>query len=438
MVYRFIARLGWIAVLLLCVIPIALWTFQQPLSERFATTYIALGSIGKLAGILAIVLFCINVILTTRLKPIELLFGGLNKMYIAHHLTGGIALCIILIHPLAFSFQKVTYSLHTAATFLLPNIQDIPTALGILGLWLFIALMVITFFFSLPYKVWLLTHKFLGVVLLLIGLHVILISSDTTNNPLLKGFLLVLLGAAGISFIYRTLLPRILVRRYKYVITKVTQPASAVVRIYMEPRNKQTSFKSGQFIFVSFLGEGFSHEWHPFSISSNSTDSQISITVKSLGKYTDTLVKLAPGMIGMEVGVEGAYGRFSFRNFKAKRQIWVAGGIGITPFLGMIKDISQDYKVDLYYSVKTDAEMIDGQEIQQLAAVNSNSFRFIPFVTDKSGFLTAKTIQQSSSDLKEAEILLCGPPPMMHALRDQFKEIGVKNWAVHSEEFAMS
>lgn len=437
MTYNTKARIGWLIIIILTVIPLLLWLLGSSLSVRFGSIYLALGSIGKISGIIAVVLFCANIFLTTRLSFIEDLFGGLNKVYIAHHLTGGIALCIALLHPIALSIQRASISLREGALLLLPRLDELAIALGIIALWIFIGLMIITFYLSLPYRVWLITHKFLGLVLLLMLLHVVLISSDVSNRPFLRTYLIVLMIIALIAYVYRTLLPRFFVRRYSYVITQTDTITSGVVRIYMKPLAQSVSFKPGQFIFMRINTNGVPREWHPFSISSHTLDNQLAVTVKSLGHYTDMLVKSAPQLVNSHVDVEGAYGRFNFRNFKAKKQVWIAGGIGITPFLPMIKDVTPDYKVDLYYCVKTEPEMIDVQQINQMALQSKGSFRFIPYIADKNGLITADTIVKESGDVKAAEILLCGPTAMINALKGQLKNQGISKRRIHSEEFTI-
>jgi len=436
--YETISRLGWPLLIILSAIPIGMWVFMIPLDVRFGTVYSALGSLGKLVGIAAVVCYSFNLILTTRLGFLESLFGGLNKMFIAHHVIGGLALCFALAHSLFLTLRLTTVSFKDAALLNIPGTTDLSTTFGVIGLWGLIVLMVLTLYIRLPYATWLATHKFLGLVFLFIALHVILVSSDTSNNIALKVYLLLLIGLAMASFVYRTLLPRFFSRRYKYRIDTVQTVASGVIRITMSPLTKRLDFTSGQFIFISFLTAGFSHEWHPFSISSNSKSEGLSITVKNLGQYTSTLTKIAPGLVGQEVMLEGAYGKFYFRNFHAKRQVWVAGGIGVTPFLSMIPDITPDHKVDLYYSVKTEAEVIDLAVLLEQAAASQDAFRVIFFVTDRDGFLTAERIQQISGGFANTEVLLCGPPPMMRALKGQFKTLGVENKLLHSEEFALT
>jgi predicted ferric reductase len=435
---RYISRLGWPLILLLIAIPIVIWFCMMPLSDRFSNPYLTLTSIGRWSGIFAAVLFCYNILLSSRLRILEQLFGGLNKMYIAHHLIGGIAICVILVHPLMFSLRATMVSLHDAANQLIPFVTTLSNTFGILALWLFIVLIGLTFYIKLPYKIWLFTHKFMGLVLIGIILHVILGSPDVTANVYLRDYMWGLFIVTSLAFLYRSIFPGLLIRRYKYVIQSVTQPAKGVVRITMMPKRRRLEFVSGQFIFVSFRTEGFSHEFHPFSISSNSAEEGLSITVKALGKYTGTLAKLAPGMAGMDVWIEGAYGKFSFRNFTASRQIWVAGGIGITPFLSMAPDVKAGYQVDLYYSVKSFDEMIDWPHLDQLAHQSEGAVRVIPFITDRDGFLSGKRIAEISGDLSKADVLMCGPPPMMHALTDQLKSLGVAKKHIHSEEFSMS
>jgi predicted ferric reductase len=433
-----ISRFGWPIVIILSTIPIIMWLFMMPLNNRIGSSYILLSSLGRITGLASIVLFAFNIILTTRLPVLENIFGGLNKMFIAHHILGGTALILALIHTMAVTVRLTSVSFRDAALIGIPFTNGWPMTFGVLGLWGFVVLMILTFYISLPYRTWLFTHKFLGSVFLLIALHTILISSDTTANPYLKWYLIVLMVITGIAYVYRTLLPRFFIRRYKYEVVNVESVTKGVVRITMLPQGKRMDFKAGQFIFVSFRIKGLSSEWHPFSISSNTLNDGLCITVKNLGNYTDNVLKHSMGLYGGEVWIEGAYGRFNFRNFHAKRQIWVAGGIGITPFLSMVPEVRPDYKVDLYYSVKTQAELIDLPTMAQWAQASNHSLRIIPFISERDGKITAERIQQISGDLSSCEVLLCGPPAMMHSIKDQLTKVGVKKSLIHAEEFALT
>lgn len=432
-----ISKSGWLLLTILVVVPFALWATTQPLSERFSTVYLSLTSVGRLVGIASMVLFSLNIILTARLKIVETLFGGLNKVYMAHHVIGGLALLVILLHPLVLAMRTMTVSPRDAALELLPLASDTMTTIGILSLWLFIALMVLTLYVKLPYKTWLLTHKFMGLVMLGIIVHIVLGANDINADIRLQVYSWWLMGLAVLAYLYRTILPRVLVRRYGYTVVAANVLPGGVVRFVMMPQKKAIRFQPGQFVFVSFLADGISREYHPFSISSNARTEGLTITVKALGEYTSRLVELAPSMVGFTAKVEGAYGRFNFENFPGKRQVWVGGGIGITPFLGMVSDVQAPYQVDLYYAVKSAGEIIDSEYLQQVIAASGGSLRVIPYVADTYGLLTGEKIQEYSGALGDVEVLLCGPPPMMHALKGQLTSLGVRASRIHSEEFAI-
>jgi len=242
------------------------------------------------------------------------------------------------------------------------------------------------------------------------------------------------------AYVYRTLLPNVFVRRYAYTIQSVEPKGEGVVQLNLVPEKRALNFKAGQFIFVSFHQEGLPTEWHPFTISSAPGVGELSITVKSLGGYTKALGALSSVMRTQRVMVEGAYGRFSYRNFANTNQIWIAGGIGVTPFLSMAHALGDGpYNIDLYYSVKSDAELIDVAQLQGLQSLEAGKiFRVIPFVAERQGFLTAKYMEKVTGPLRDRDILLCGPPPMMQALKGQLRAAGVKPGSIHSEEFSMS
>lgn len=453
--------LGWGVTILLCVIPVVLWLQIHPLNTISGFPGIML-SIGRVTALVGMVMYALNLVYSTRLRFLELFFGGLNRVYIAHHLLGGLALVFLSLHPLFLSLRFVQVSVLQSALLLLPNgltpftalfntssdlhnivLQQWATFFGIVAFWGMVVLLLVTFFIKLPYRIWLFTHKFLGAAFFIAGLHILFINSDTTSHPVLKYYMLTITAIGIAAFVYRTLLGRILVRHYQYHVDDVRVEGGNVTQILMSPLTAyQMSYKPGQFVFIRFVNaeaSGISKEWHPFSISSSPKDQRLRLSVKALGDYTGNLVNIRPGTIA---DIEGAYGRFTYTNFKNKNQIWVAGGIGITPFISMAKDLSPEkgYKIDLYYSVKTAAEIIDWQALGEVANNMQGNFRVIPFVSDQqnNGFLSVDFIEKYSAGVTGKDVFICGPPGMMKAMRSQFKAKGIAGANIHTEEFAMS
>jgi ferredoxin-NADP reductase len=95
-------------------------------------------------------------------------------------------------------------------------------------------------------------------------------------------------------------------------------------------------------------------------------------------------------------------------------------------------------KVDLVYSVVNKSELLDQVAVADYLPKTYPSFRYFPYVAnEQDGFLTATKIKDMCDGVEGKEIFLCGPPPMMKALRTQLRELGVPNHRIHSEEFSM-
>lgn len=454
--FRLEHLLGWGITIVLCLVPVVLWEQIHPLSTIHGFVSIML-NLGRVTGLVGMVMYALNLIYTTRLRFLELLFGGLNRVYIAHHLLGGLALIFLSFHPLFLALRYVSSSLKQAALLLLPTgltplnalfdrhslyhagvLEQWAIFLGIIAFWGMVGLLLVTFFVKLPYRIWLFIHKFLGVAFFIGGLHVLFITSDTSTHAGMKYYMLSVTAMGIIAYVYRTLIGRIFIRHFRYTVDNIKIVGGNVTQLTMSPLAEKMMYKPGQFIFIRFrhTGTKLSKEWHPFSISSGLSDGRLQVSVKGLGDYTNSLTQIKPGA---EADIEGAYGRFSYNNVKNLNQIWVAGGIGITPFLSMARSLPEKgYHIDLYYSVKTTSELINWEDIYNIAMSKNGNFRVIPYIGDQQkAYLGADFIEQNSGGLKGKDIFICGPPPMMQSMRKQFKQKGVPGTSLHTEEFSM-
>lgn len=429
-----LSAVGWAVIILLCIIPVLLWSFAIPISERFADSTTALLSLGQVFGLVGLVSFALSLILSARVKVFEPLFGGMNRAYVAHHILGGVSFTLLLMHPVFLAAVYIRNSWHSAALFLLPG-ADWTINLGIASLLSLMALLIVTYYLDLPYELWRYTHKFLGAVFFLGGLHSFFVSSDITWYMPIRYyvFAIAILGIAAYS--YRTLFWGLFVPKYTYKVSKVIHVTSDLIELLMQPVGKRLlDFIPGQFVFVTFVGKGIDGETHPFSISTPPMKEGFRLTIKTLGDYTAWLSNIP---VGTKVLVEGPYGRFSYAYEKNRSDIWIGGGIGITPFVSMAYSIDPgECKADVYYMTTTEAEAVYLPALTSLAAHNPD-LKVIPWYSKVRGRLTANAIAETSGDLSAKDVFICGPPLMMHALTDQLIKMGVNRYRIHTEEFGM-
>lgn len=232
------------------------------------------------------------------------------------------------------------------------------------------------------------------------------------------------------------------------VIQSLTPTAVEVV-LARENQDCFWNFQPGQYATVSFPAHPHLHGERSFSIASAPTDrATLRFGIRLGGRYTQALQTLQPGDPAV---VNGPFGRFTFDEERDRSAVFIAGGIGVTPFLSMIRSASDRglaNELTLIYSVRSlaDAPFLD--ELLQLERLNPR-FRLVCAVSD--GQITRQTNARFFPGRITAEILdaavagqswarsyfLCGPPAFMNAMLGALKSRGIRRAAVKSERFSV-
>ncbi len=416
-------------IIVLSIIPVVIWSFMMPLSLRFADINSITTSVGQILGLIGMTLFSINLILAGRFKFLDRYFKGLDKVYVNHSKIGSISFSFLLFHPLFLVVKYILISTSTAALFFVP-FTDMPITWGIISLSLMIILISTTFYIKLKYNIWKISHKGMTIAFIFAIIHTLMISSDVSRNHFLA-FYILSLAIIGLLVSIRQVFLSNFKKKLNFRVKNVKQLNQDIVEIEMEPLGKVLSFIPGQFAFFSFISSNVSSESHPFSISSSSKDNNLKITVKNLGDYTSLLKNLKEGD---SVIVDGPYGNFSYKNILNKNQIWVAGGIGVTPFFSMANDLDDSYNINFYYTVKDTIEAVYVKEFNEISQKNFN-FKFKLWSTKDNGYINGESIVNLSNGLKDKDIFFCGPPVLMESLKEQFVLLGVDVKKIHYENF---
>ena len=430
-------RLGEFFVWMIVLVPVVLWLVGGPdlaTGRRWGDARAAL-ALGQVAGLTGISALSVSFVLSARLRGLEGYFGGLDGMYRVHHRLGLTAFGLLLLHPAALALRFVP-DLSRAAGVLLPGHARWAVDLGIYALWGMILLLVLTLTSWVPYDKWKLSHKALGLVLLGGALHMWFLEGTrglpvaVDGNAGLWAYVSGLVGLGLGGAVYKTLVHP-LRPKPRYTVSGVERLNDDVMEVTLTPGDGSIDFVPGQFVFVTIHGDGLTHESHPYTLCGPADADTLTITVKALGDYTTRLYeRLEPGM---EATLDGPYGRFDYRD-GGDRQIWIAGGVGVAPFLSWARNLAHAPTaapdIDFYYCVHDRTDAVYRDDFKRLSRqLPSVDVALVCSVED--GHLHARDL----GDVTDTDVFLCGPRRLRQDLRRQLRRRGVPNRRIHFEDF---
>ncbi len=414
---------GTLVTSLFLALPLFLWLIAEP-------PVASISYLGKILGVFGFTAFTLALLLAIRIPAQEKIFGDLGASYQFHQTIGTLALMALVLHPIFLAWQYIELSFASAATFLLP-VGDLAKNLGVFGLIIMTICIICTYYVRLPYHIWKKVHQYLAVAFVLSALHSVLIPGSIQLMPVLKLLFIIFLGLGVFAIVYRVLFKTIFVHRTPYVVTSVNVVNEKFVDVTLAPKDRGFDLKPGQFAYVTYMSNGVKAEEHPFSIAGSGPNGSIRFVTKNLGDFTNTLHNL---VVGDEAMVEGPYGNFTYGT-GGKTQCWIAGGIGITPFLAFAESLPTDYTATLYYAISDDTENAVADDLADIAKRKSN-ISIVVWNSKEKGFLTAAAAL-SGLDPAKTDIFLCGPGGMVKAIRDQLFVLNVPHHHIHQEKFTM-
>ena len=419
---------GNVVVVALVVVNLLLWLIFGPHNDGSRPNFNR-QLMAEIIASTAVVLLACALFLSTRLRFLEPYFGGLDQMYQSHKKAAMLAIFLLIFHFFAVPLN---------ASQIKPG-----TPLGMIAFLGLLALVLLTIapripligrFTQFAYHKWRRSHSLIGIFFIIGFAHAMLVDPLVRKTTVPLFYLLIFFFVGAASYLYSVFIAEAVRKTYPYAAEGIRKLNGTTIEVALKPRRAKLPFTAGQFAFVRFERDPVLSEAHPFTISSAPQEHDLRLSIKASGDWTQYLVEhLKPGM---QARVDGPYGRF---NYKAggKRQIWIAGGIGLTPFLSWIRDFNGQlagYEVDFYHCMRVPEDGLFLEEVEQAAAQHAK-FRPHIFYSNRDGHLSAENVVASSGPITGKEIYMCGPITMMNALQKGFIRLGVPARQLHFEEF---
>ncbi|WP_204113318.1 ferric reductase-like transmembrane domain-containing protein [Shimia biformata] len=401
------------------------------------------------SGVLAMGCFSVAMFLSIRPRWPEKPLGGLDKMYRLHKWLGIGAAVVAISHWLWVEAPKWAVQagwlsrpqrgprapIENGLESALREYRHLAEGIGEWAFYIALLLVAAALIHRIPYGVFRKLHKLFPLAYLALVFHtVVLTEFDYWTTPL--GLVLAVLLATGSYAAFVSLLGRIGAGRMApSTLTEVEHfPGVRSARVTGIIGDGWRGHEPGQFAFVtSDRHEGA----HPYTIASawDPDMREITFVTKALGDHTSQVLKIVkPGMTGT---IEGPYGCFTFDDDKPV-QIWIGGGIGITPFIARMHHRIQKgdtHDVHLFHSTADvdETALAHLRELAEEAGVNLHIL-----IAARDGHLTGDKVRDAVPNWRDASIWFCGPTGFGDAIRDNFAAAGFPvRQDFHQELFQM-
>ncbi|HSN30202.1 MAG TPA: 2Fe-2S iron-sulfur cluster-binding protein [Kofleriaceae bacterium] len=148
---------------------------------------------------------------------------------------------------------------------------------------------------------------------------------------------------------------------------------------------------------------------------------------------------------GMRIKIGAPSGKFFFAGHEAERVVLIAGGVGITPMMSITRSLTdRGWKGDIYlvFSVRKKQDVIFADELRYLQARYPNLHVLVTLTNDPDaehdgarGQISREMLESFIPSFERGPVMLCGPDPMMTAMRQLLVGMGIPDAEVHQEAF---
>lgn len=376
-------------------------------------------------GSVSIMFMAWSNVLSVRLTWLEPLFGGLDKAYRWHRWIGAFAIAAMWLHV---EMVDDVRGIPGASRDVADAAEDLAgTATNMLYV-----LVAVSLLRWIPTRWWRISHKLLVVPYAIACWHFYTATKPYSNSSA-WGIWFAVAMLVGLAAWFVRVVWRDMIRRgipYRVVSVEST---NGTVTVGMEPVGRPITHEQGQFVFLKWQRRGGS-EPHPFTIASAPTDPVLRFVIRDLGDWSRRFVSdVAPGDL---VTVEGPYGRMKALPSGAHDTVvWVAGGVGITPFLGAAcsREPGHGPTPVLFFCIRS---RDDAPGLAALTrAHDEGRIDLRVHASRENARLRAEDLVREfgPGGLTHAHVAMCGPDSLLRQMIPAVRSLGARH--VHVEAF---
>jgi predicted ferric reductase len=368
---------------------------------------------------------------------------GEDVIYHFHRRISLVAVALVLAHPL------ILFAVRPELLALLNSITAPWRArVAALSLYSLIALVVTALWrakLKISYETWHVTHVLLAVVAIAAGLAHMAGWGFYLGAPWKRALWIALPILWAWLLVYVRVVKPLFMLRRPFRVVEVRPERGDAHTLAMQPKGHPGfDFRPGQFGWLTVYGSPFITA-HPFSFSSSAeaADGRVEMTIRNLGDFTGRIGGIP---VGRRVFLDGPYGAFTTDRNPADMHVLIAGGIGVTPMMSMIRtlaDRGDKRPVILLYASKDWESITFREDLETLKAQLNLTTVYVlqnpPRAwTGEQGYITAEMFKRHLPPPYEThEYFICGPDVMMDAIENALKELGVPLSKYHSERYSL-
>lgn len=396
--------------------------------------------LGVIPGVFLFFWFMNQFITGSRIKFIERSLGFATVMQIHGVSTLGIAL-LLTVHGLLHGLGSITALIGFTVAMIFSFIVIVTvcfwldTPLGRLPVIRTIKKFLDRHF---DYRHYRILHNLNAVSAILVFIHISrtnLVEDSVYSATILR----VYFALTFLPYLYHKAIKPILLRRKTFELREIIQENDKVTTlVFLQKKGKPFSYIEGQFGFFTFISGSLKGDEHPFSFSSTRNDDFISITIQNEGDFTQRLrSELKTGDLSV---LEGPFGHFNIKALEqgdspSKELTFIAGGIGITPFISMMqflkdKKISYDLDFNWLYTSRSDAFF---DRVLKIASTLTKKIHI--FSRTRNQTFTQECISKQSS-YKTRHYYICASKKLTRYLVSLLHSLGIPRKQIHYELFS--